>query len=106
MLTGNRPRPRGIPVVGAPAPEKILDDFRVLARESLQLDKSFHNSVIVSHSRCLRSAGASPDPGAVASVRILADPGAVASVRILADPDGNEFCVLRPPPGYWDGPPA
>ena len=19
----------------------------------------------------------------------------------LADPDGNEFCVLQPPPGYW-----
>jgi predicted enzyme related to lactoylglutathione lyase len=23
--------------------------------------------------------------------------------HMLADPDGNEFCVLRPPPGYWDG---
>jgi hypothetical protein len=21
--------------------------------------------------------------------------------HILADPDGNEFCVLRPPPDYW-----
>ncbi len=21
--------------------------------------------------------------------------------HVLADPDGNEFCVLRPPPGYW-----
>jgi predicted enzyme related to lactoylglutathione lyase len=21
--------------------------------------------------------------------------------HILADPDGNEFCVLQPPPGYW-----
>ena len=21
--------------------------------------------------------------------------------HILADPDGNEFCVLRPPPEYW-----
>jgi predicted enzyme related to lactoylglutathione lyase len=26
--------------------------------------------------------------------------------HILADPDGNEFCVLQPPPGYWDAPPA
>jgi predicted enzyme related to lactoylglutathione lyase len=23
--------------------------------------------------------------------------------HILADPDGNEFCVLQPPPGYWPG---
>lgn len=23
--------------------------------------------------------------------------------HVLADPDGNEFCVLQPPPGYWDG---
>jgi predicted enzyme related to lactoylglutathione lyase len=23
--------------------------------------------------------------------------------HILADPDGNEFCVLQPPPGYWRG---
>jgi len=21
--------------------------------------------------------------------------------HVLADPDGNEFCVLQPPPGYW-----
>jgi len=21
--------------------------------------------------------------------------------HILADPDGNEFCVLQPPAGYW-----
>lgn len=21
--------------------------------------------------------------------------------HVLADPDGNEFCVLRPPPDYW-----
>jgi predicted enzyme related to lactoylglutathione lyase len=21
--------------------------------------------------------------------------------HILADPDGNEFCILHPPPGYW-----
>lgn len=21
--------------------------------------------------------------------------------HVLADPDGNEFCVLRPPAGYW-----
>jgi predicted enzyme related to lactoylglutathione lyase len=21
--------------------------------------------------------------------------------HILADPDGNEFCILQPPPGYW-----
>ena len=21
--------------------------------------------------------------------------------HVLADPDGNEFCVLRPPSGYW-----
>jgi predicted enzyme related to lactoylglutathione lyase len=21
--------------------------------------------------------------------------------HVLSDPDGNEFCVLRPPPGYW-----
>lgn len=21
--------------------------------------------------------------------------------HVLLDPDGNEFCVLRPPPGYW-----
>jgi len=26
--------------------------------------------------------------------------------HILADPDANEFCVLQPPPGYWDGSPA
>ena len=24
--------------------------------------------------------------------------------HILADPDGNEFCVLRPPAGYWTNP--
>lgn len=24
--------------------------------------------------------------------------------HILADPDGNEFCVLQPPDGYWTGP--
>jgi predicted enzyme related to lactoylglutathione lyase len=24
--------------------------------------------------------------------------------HVLADPDGNEFCVLRPPPGYWHTP--
>ncbi len=24
--------------------------------------------------------------------------------HVLADPDGNEFCVLRPPPGYWASP--
>jgi predicted enzyme related to lactoylglutathione lyase len=24
--------------------------------------------------------------------------------HILADPDGNEFCVLHPPPGYWANP--
>jgi predicted enzyme related to lactoylglutathione lyase len=24
--------------------------------------------------------------------------------HILADPDGNEFCVLRPPPSYWANP--
>ena len=24
--------------------------------------------------------------------------------HILADPDGNEFCVLRPPSGYWANP--
>jgi predicted enzyme related to lactoylglutathione lyase len=23
--------------------------------------------------------------------------------HILADPDGNEFCVLQPPPEYWAG---
>jgi catechol 2,3-dioxygenase-like lactoylglutathione lyase family enzyme len=23
--------------------------------------------------------------------------------HILADPDGNEFCVLQPPAGYWQG---
>jgi predicted enzyme related to lactoylglutathione lyase len=23
--------------------------------------------------------------------------------HILADPDGNEFCVLQPPPEYWSG---
>ena len=23
--------------------------------------------------------------------------------HILADPDGNEFCVLQPPPEYWPG---
>lgn len=22
--------------------------------------------------------------------------------HVLGDPDGNEFCVLRPPPSYWD----
>jgi len=21
--------------------------------------------------------------------------------HVLADPDGNEFCILRPPPDYW-----
>ncbi|HEX3955731.1 MAG TPA: VOC family protein [Trebonia sp.] len=26
------------------------------------------------------------------------------SWHILADPDGNEFCVLRPPPSYWEHP--
>jgi len=26
--------------------------------------------------------------------------------HILADPDGNEFCVLRPPPDYWAPSPA
>jgi predicted enzyme related to lactoylglutathione lyase len=26
--------------------------------------------------------------------------------HILADPDGNEFCVLQPPAGYWASPPA
>lgn len=25
--------------------------------------------------------------------------------HILADPDGNEFCVLQPPAGYWQGQP-
>jgi hypothetical protein len=24
--------------------------------------------------------------------------------HVLLDPDGNEFCVLRPPPGYWPAP--
>ena len=24
------------------------------------------------------------------------------SWHVLADPDGNEFCVIRPPSGYWD----
>ena len=24
--------------------------------------------------------------------------------HVLADPDGNEFCVLRPPAGYWATP--
>jgi hypothetical protein len=23
--------------------------------------------------------------------------------HILQDPDGNEFCVLQPPPDYWAG---
>ncbi|HEX9040998.1 MAG TPA: hypothetical protein VF838_08205 [Trebonia sp.] len=23
--------------------------------------------------------------------------------HILHDPDGNEFCVLQPPPDYWAG---
>lgn len=23
--------------------------------------------------------------------------------HVLADPDGNEFCVLQPPPAYWRG---
>jgi hypothetical protein len=23
--------------------------------------------------------------------------------HILEDPDGNEFCVLQPPPEYWAG---
>jgi predicted enzyme related to lactoylglutathione lyase len=23
--------------------------------------------------------------------------------HVLADPDGNEFCVLQPPPEYWAG---
>lgn len=23
--------------------------------------------------------------------------------HVLADPDGNEFCVLQPPPAYWQG---
>jgi catechol 2,3-dioxygenase-like lactoylglutathione lyase family enzyme len=22
--------------------------------------------------------------------------------HVFADPDGNEFCVIEPPPGYWD----
>ena len=26
--------------------------------------------------------------------------------HLLLDPDGNEFCVLRPPPGYWRAKPA
>jgi len=26
--------------------------------------------------------------------------------HVLADPDGNEFCVLRPPPDYWAQAPA
>jgi predicted enzyme related to lactoylglutathione lyase len=24
------------------------------------------------------------------------------SWHILADPDGNEFCILQPPAGYWE----
>lgn len=24
------------------------------------------------------------------------------SWHVLGDPDGNEFCVLRPPPSHWD----
>jgi predicted enzyme related to lactoylglutathione lyase len=24
--------------------------------------------------------------------------------HVLVDPDGNEFCVLRPPPDYWANP--
>ena len=26
--------------------------------------------------------------------------------HILADPDGNEFCVLQPPPAYWQEQPG
>ena len=40
---------------------------------------------------------------ALGATRLTADPVEEHgwTWHILADPDGNEFCVLQPPPGYW-----
>jgi catechol 2,3-dioxygenase-like lactoylglutathione lyase family enzyme len=40
------------------------------------------------------------------AVAVTPDPIAEAGWRwhVLADPDGNEFCVIQPPPDYWDEP--
>jgi predicted enzyme related to lactoylglutathione lyase len=40
---------------------------------------------------------------ALGARRLTADPIAEHgwTWHVLADPDGNEFCVLRPPPDYW-----
>ena len=40
---------------------------------------------------------------ALGAVRLTSTPITEGGWRwhILADPDGNEFCVLQPPAGYW-----
>ena len=40
---------------------------------------------------------------ALGAVRLTAEPIVEAGWRwhVLADPDGNELCVLEPPPQYW-----
>lgn len=40
---------------------------------------------------------------ALGARRLTSEPVTEAGWRwhILADPDGNEFCVLQPPPSYW-----
>lgn len=40
---------------------------------------------------------------ALGAVLVTEEPRVESGWRwhVLADPDGNEFCVLRPPPEYW-----
>jgi predicted enzyme related to lactoylglutathione lyase len=41
------------------------------------------------------------------AVRLTTEPIAEDRLlwHVLADPEGNEFCVLQPPEGYWPDPP-
>jgi predicted enzyme related to lactoylglutathione lyase len=58
----------------------------------------------------LRTADLSAETGRVVALgarQLTSEPVTESGWRwhILADPDGNEFCILQPPAGYWHGPP-
>jgi predicted enzyme related to lactoylglutathione lyase len=59
----------------------------------------------------LRTADLRAETGRVVALgarRLTSEPVMESGWRwhILADPDGNEFCVLQPPPAYWQEQPG
>jgi predicted enzyme related to lactoylglutathione lyase len=45
---------------------------------------------------------------ALGALRLTSKPATEDGWRwhILADPDGSEFCILQPPPAYWERQPS